>query len=147
MHALRQAQRPSSESREIFVVNTLSITPVQWSSLHNIDAVAPINDGDADCLAEIRDVLKKHGKMNRLGVALLHSHFELATDEIMLESADDGSRTLVTRAVKQSEAGTHNVGTIWKLNDGDFAATSWCRKFCERGILGHSKSHNDVPGK
>jgi len=61
-------------------MNTLAVAPVQWSNLRNIDDVQPVNDGDTDCLVEIREVLRRHGKLDRFGVALLHSHFDLAND-------------------------------------------------------------------
>ncbi len=129
-------------------MNMLTIAPMQWSSLKDIDSVEPINDSDTDCLIEIRDVLKKHGKMERLGVALLHSHFDLESDEILLESSDEENRTLITQAVKQTDAGNSNIATILMLREGDATMMSWCRKYCEKGYFGtHSKQHNVVPGK
>jgi len=129
----------------------VTIAPMQWSNLRDIDAVEPINDGDTDCLIEIRDVLKKHGKMERLGVALLHSHFDLESDEILLESSDEENRTLITKAVKQADAGNSNIATILMLREGDAAtmSSSWCRKYCRLGPFGgHAeKCHNVVPGK
>jgi len=126
-------------------MNTLAVAPVQWSNLRNIDDVQPVNDGDTDCLVEIREVLRRHGKLDRFGVALLHSHFDLANDEILLESSDEESRTLVTKPVKEAEtAGTRKVGTIWMLREGDIAAMSWCRSYCQQNIVGHSKKHKVV---
>jgi len=130
-------------------MNVLSISPVQWSKLKNIDDVEPIGDGDAACLAEVRDVLKKHGALLRFGVALLHSHFDLADDEIMLESSDDESRSLLTRPVRQADAGDRSVGTIWMLREGNAETMSWCRRFCRKLPIsgGHNQDHNRVPGK
>ena len=128
-------------------MNTLTIAPLEWSNLKDIDDVEPINDRDTDCLAEIRGVLKKHGKLERFGVALLHSHFDLANDEIMLESSDEKNRTLMIKPIKESEAGDNNVGTIWMLQEGDAKAMAWCRRYCKKGFWGHSESHNSVPGK
>lgn len=128
-------------------MSTLAIAPLEWSNVKDIDDVEPINNCDTDCLIEIRDVLKKHGKTERFGVALLHSHFELASDEIMLESSDSEGRTLITKPVKRSDAGDNNVGTIWMLRDGDVTAMSWCRKYCKKRWFGHDKNHNSVPGK
>ena len=126
-------------------MTALSVAPVQWSTLKNIDDVKPLNDDDTDCLIEIRHVLKKHGMLDRFGIALLHSHFDLANDEIMLESTEeDDSRTLITKAVKQSEAGGINVGTIWMLREGEVTTMSWCRKYCRTGNvwISHRKAHN-----
>jgi hypothetical protein len=133
---------------ETNVHSSIVVAPLQWSHLQDIDDIRPLNDGDSDCLVEIREVLKKHGKLDRFGVALLHSHFKLAADEVMLETTDEESRTLITRPVRQSEAGNNNIGTIWMLQEGDVATMSWCRKYCERSIIwGHTKAHSTVPGR
>ncbi len=124
-------------------MNGIAVAPIQWSDLKDIDDIEPINDGDTDCLVEIRDVLKKYGKLERFGVALLHSHFDLATDEIMLESIDEGNRTLIIQPIKQSEAGTKNIGTVWMLREGDVATMSWCRQYCKWHTWGgHKKAHH-----
>ena len=44
----------------------LSILPMQWTGLADLPDVPPVGDGDLDCLAEVRDVLARHGKLNRL---------------------------------------------------------------------------------
>ena len=56
---------------------TLEVAPMQWGLLKDLDDVGSINDSDVDCLAEVREVLKKHGKRERFGVALLHRHFDM----------------------------------------------------------------------
>jgi hypothetical protein len=84
--------------------------------------------------------------MKRFGVALLHSHFPLGTDEVMLELSDEESRTLTIKPVKQSDAGDNNVGTIWMLRDGNFETVAWCRTYCKRPIFTkHRKAHTVVP--
>jgi len=120
---------------------TLMVTPMQWADLDDIDEVQPLNEGDVDCLVEIREVLKKHGKQDRLGVALLHSHFKMAADEVLVEYSDNEDRVLTTKPVKQQDAG-NTVGTIWKLVDGDIKAMAHCHKYCMRDWLtGHKKAH------
>jgi hypothetical protein len=122
----------------------IMVAPLKWSELENIDDIEPIGDGDVECLVEIRDVLKRHGKMERLGVALLHSHFEVAGDEIMLESVDEESRTLTSRAIKETASGDNKVATILMLRDGDAAEMTWCREYCKRWAFGHAKTHDRV---
>jgi len=120
----------------------LEIVPVQWSKFKNIDAVQPVNEGDADCLLEVRNVLKKHGKLDRFGVALLHSHFDLARDEAMLETCDEESRTLTLKTVNRSEVDPNDVGTIWMLGEGEMIAMSWCRSYCKKDFWnGHTSAH------
>jgi hypothetical protein len=96
------------------------------------------------CLAAVRQVLRSYGKLERFGVALLHSHFSLAPDEIMLETSDEETRTLTLRPVRESEAGNNKVGTIWMLRDGDDITMTWCRQYCKRWMLGHHPAHDDV---
>ena len=126
----------------------LEIFPIQWSRLKHVDDIEPLNDGDAACIAEIRDVLYKHGKLDRLGVALLHSHFPLADDEVMLEETDEEARVQTLVPVKVSEMGPTDMGTIWRLQAGpDIVAMAWCRVYCERGAVirpYHKKKHTRV---
>lgn len=125
---------------------TLAIAPLQWSRLSDISEVKPVDDDDAECLSEIRDILKRHGKLDRFGVALLHSHFDIGEDEIMLETNDEKSRTLITRPVKQSEDVNSNVGTIWVLTEGDITAASRCYQRCAKNIFWpHERIHKTAP--
>jgi hypothetical protein len=128
-------------------VEQMVISPVQWASLGDIDEVRPVDESDMECFSEIREVLRRHGMMDRFGVALLHSHFDPQDDEVMLEVTDEESRTLITSLVRENEMDSRNVGTIWMLGDSEIHAGAWCRKYCERswGILsGHAKSHARV---
>jgi hypothetical protein len=59
--------------------------PLQWKTLKDIDEVRRIDDSDSECLEAIRKVLEKHDCLDRFGVTLLHSHFDVAEDEMMLE--------------------------------------------------------------
>ena len=70
-----------------------SILPMQWTGLADLPDVPPVGDGDLDCLAEIRDVLARHGKLNRFAVHLAHRHFALGPDEILIERPDPDGRT------------------------------------------------------
>src|SRR4051794_39993335 len=111
----------------------LVIAPIQWADLKDIDVVDPLNDSDSDCLVELREVLKKHGKRDRFGVALLHSHFEMADDEVLVEISDEESRVLTLRPVKHANV-SNTVSTIWKLLDGEIKAGVHCHQYCQRKI-------------
>lgn len=128
------------------MLGTIQVAPLEWSMLRDIDDTEPLGEQDYACLKEVREVLKKHGKQERLGVVLIHRHnFDLADDEILLEECDSSTRTLITRPVRASEAGDR-VGTSWILRDGP-EPLGWCRKYCSRWWAGHTKAHNSVPGK
>ncbi len=81
---------------------SLHVQAMQWSKLDHIADVRPIDDSDAACLEDIRQVLMKHGALSRFGVSLLHSHFGLADDEIMMETTDLDQRQHLVRPVKRS---------------------------------------------
>ena len=129
-------------------VVAVAVSPIQWSRMKHIDDVEPLNDGDAACLREIRDVLDKHDKLDRLGIALLHNHFPLADDEVMLEETDEAGRLQTLVPVKSSEIGPTDMGTIWKLQAGpDMIAMAWCRQYCARPVVVrpyHKKDHTRV---
>lgn len=125
----------------------VTISPVQWTSLKDIDDVTPLNSSDAECLAEIREILKKHNVLNRFGIALLHSHFHVAPDEVLLETSDEEARTLILSVVKEKDADHNRVGTIFQLLDGDVHAMTWCRSYCKKPEYWQATSHKKAHKK
>ena len=118
----------------------LLVAPVQWSRLKHIDDVRPLDESDLACLAEVREVLRKYDNLERFGIALLHSHFPLETDEVMLEETDEESRVQILKPVKQSEVGRNDIGTIWALQEvGLEAMAKVCRRRCPTNILSKHK--------
>ncbi|MEV6073201.1 hypothetical protein AB0L82_42220 [Nocardia sp. NPDC052001] len=73
-----------------------------WNRLEDIDEVRPIGDGDAACVDEIRGV-EKYGNLERFGVALLRSHFQIGEDEMMLGTTDVKRREHWVRPVSKSD--------------------------------------------
>ncbi len=119
------------------------MAPTQWGRYKDIEDVEPINDSDLDCLAEVSRVLKQHGKRERFGVALLHKHFDMNSDEQLVEYTDAEARVLTIKPVKKEEAGK-TIETIWELGDGDGAHKVFmgCRVTCWTNVQGgHSRSH------
>lgn len=98
------------------------VSAVQWSALKHIADVRPIDDSDAPCLNEIRAVLEKHGCLDRFGVALLHNHFDLADDEIMMETTDVDRREHWVRPMTHAE-----------LDDAGITAQTTIVNFDEHG--------------
>lgn len=99
-------------------------------TLPDIDEVAPMSEADQPCLAEIRAVLAKYDALQRFGVVLLHEHFEVADDEVLVETIDVETRTLTSRPEKIAELSQYSsVETSWRLDDLDAMArcTTACR--------------------
>jgi hypothetical protein len=105
----------------------LEVAPMQWAALKKLREVDPIAESDLECMADIRDVLKKHGKQDRFGVALLHKHFEMDEGEVLVEDSDAETRELRIKPVKK-EAAEETVPTIWMLTDNENRALISCRK-------------------
>lgn len=120
------------------------MAPIQWSRYKDIHDVKPINDEDLDCLAEVSAVLKRHGKRERFGVALLHKHFDMQADEQLVEHTDVVGRVLTIKPVKQIDAG-QTIQTIWELGDGEngHKVHLGCRQYCGKDVQGnHNSFHN-----
>ena len=66
---------------------------MQWANLPALHQTPALDDSDLDCLEEIRDVLARHGKVERFAVHLAHRHFKLAPDEVLIERPDPDGRT------------------------------------------------------
>ncbi len=105
------------------------LSSAQLNQLLDIDEVASISDEDCACLEEIREVLARHEKLSRFGIALLHKHFDLADDEILLEVCDEERRILVAKPAKRSEVSNDRIiQTIWRF---DGVAGKTCSRFCQ----------------
>jgi len=113
------------------------VTPVQWAGSKDLHEVSPINGSDYACLAEIRDVLRKHRKQDRFGVALLHKHFDLDKDEVLMESSDPRSRVLTIKPTRRAEIG-ETIATMWMLRDGDHEHMLDCQQHC--ALSGHPET-------
>jgi hypothetical protein len=105
-------------------------TPFQWADLKDIDDVEPLNDADRQCLEVIRYVLEKHRKLARFGVMLIHEHFELEDDEVLVEFTDDRQRTLFIKPVKRSEVG-RSIETNWIFAGDGIEAVTRCVVYCK----------------
>lgn len=116
---------------------TLKMSPMQWANLKDIHEVEPINDTDYECLAEIREILEKHNKRERFGVALLHKHFDMANDELLVEQSDKNERVLTIKPVKKKSAGKM-IETIWALRDGDKSHMLDAQQHC--AMSGHPET-------
>lgn len=128
-------------------MNQMKSLPVQvtkWAAFPDVDQVKQISESDTECLRDVRDVLAKHGALDRFGVSLLHSHFPIAPDEMLMETTDEVSRVQTIRPVNIADGlnvpGQTMMITQLKLCEGDVVATIGCG--CLRDKNGHTgRSH------
>jgi hypothetical protein len=106
------------------------------SALPKIDEVAPVDEGDRAVMDEVRSVLVKHGALQRFGLTLLHSHFDLADDEILVETVDAKERKLTIRPmpVREAMAAGDPFETSWRLDSP--SGEPECLLYCFRSSDG-----------
>jgi hypothetical protein len=128
---------------------------VRRDAFPDIDDVSPISESDDVIFSEIRDVLARHNALERFGVTLLHDHFEIGEDEILLESCDPDTRTLVSRPVKMADLSQATmIETNWSLNSvaaiqagqkPQKEPIKTCRSACQQiAGKGHSRVHYPI---
>lgn len=118
-------------------------TALSFADLPDIDNVAPLGDSDQQCLSEIAAVLRRHGLESRFGVALLHTHFEVGADEVLVESVDVAQRTLTTTPRPRSDSRSA-IETLWRFDSP--TAARQCETLCQterdvEGELYHRTNH------
>jgi hypothetical protein len=124
------------------IVSASEPASVQWSELIDIHDVEPLGENDYGCLEEIRDVLKRHGKQERFGVMLVHKHFDVAADEVMMEYTDIASRVQTIKPIKKAELTGNSIQTSWILQDGGIETMLACNTQCWKNIHGnHVTNH------
>lgn len=101
---------------------------LNWNCLPHIRDVQPLDAIDEQCLAEIESVLAKYGRTSRFGVAVLHKHFDIAPDEILIERTFIEQRRLMTEPVQVSSVTGDLLTTIWRFDNGVRYACSYCNK-------------------
>jgi hypothetical protein len=121
----------------------ITVSPMQWSTLPDMDRMDhDLNASDADCLADIRNVLARHGKLERFGITLMHKHFEIGDDECLVETIDVHTRTLTVRPYPKSDL-AQAVQTQWGLASHD--PLQWCKQQCYYTGGSHTPPHQPIP--
>lgn len=115
--------------------------PVTWNDLPDIQDVPRLDDDDHACLKELGDVLRRHGKTRRFGAALLHNHFQLADDELLVEHCDFPSRTLTVAPESRDQVIRDNyLPTVWRFDGALAQACSYCPTHGDQHA-GHKDQH------
>lgn len=114
---------------------------IQFNELPDIRNVDAISARERECLDAIRRVLEAHDCIERFGVTLLHNHFHLAEDEILVETSDVQNRTLVSRPRKTRDVDFGRLlETYWRW---DKHFTNGCEKFCPTDPDGKHYGYKD----
>ena len=95
--------------------NQIVMQPMQWAQIPDVHDIAPLSERDAECLRELRDVLRKHNAIDRFAVSLIHKHFDMQPTEQMVEFTDVESRTLTIKPISSHE-GLRTLETTWRFS-------------------------------
>jgi hypothetical protein len=120
----------------------INVMPTEWSTLSYMSDVRPLDESDLPCLEELRQILAKHARLDRLGITLLHRHFELSADEIMVEEIDFQQRSLIIKPQKKSVVGKC-VETMWKLGVGE-AEQACAKQHCYSTCIEQEKTFREL---
>lgn len=117
-----------------------------FESVPDIDSLEPLTVEDENCLREVRQVLERHNRLGRFGINLLHTHFLVTDDEMLVEECDPTNRILVIKPMKLADlADIKMVETNWILTNG--APLLRCKQLCAKSDTSdkHRKIHKEMP--
>ncbi|WP_082837066.1 hypothetical protein [Labrenzia sp. OB1] len=97
----------------------LDVQPLSSRNLPSFDHAEPLAHGDEAFLQDIVGVMEKHGNLGRFGLCLIHDHFDVGVDEILLETNDPETRTLHLETVKLADLNADMKFTSWDVSKWD----------------------------
>lgn len=141
-------EAPTAPSPADSALRAVPLAIGQWNHLPDIYAVPRLNDHDRACLDAVRDVLARFGCLERFGVNLLHKHFEMAEDEVLVENVDEAGRRLVIKPVKldlvrEDMPNAYETQWHWR-RDASGGLAQVCNMRCFPGSPespGHARQH------
>lgn len=119
----------------------LAISPMQWASIKDLHECEPLSEADFACMKDVRAALKKHDKLDRFALHLIHKHFDIAEDEILVEYSEVSQREQFFRVEKAtSEIAKHAIPTTWTLEHIAPMARCVCAYRINEGHLGRHET-------
>jgi len=122
-------------------MDRLTIRPLQWKRLRELREVAPLDAADLACMAELRDVLARHGRLQRFALQLVHKHFDISEREVLVEYTDVERRERRLRVEPRASALVRqSIPTTWMLERERAAVVCVCAFRQDQGHLGRHES-------
>jgi hypothetical protein len=80
-----------------------------------VERFSPKRDGE--CFSDLATVLNRHGKTERFQITLLHTHFDVADDETLVEYVDTRKRQIVKTVWPQEHVRSDMQCVHWRLTE------------------------------
>jgi hypothetical protein len=132
---------------------TIRLVGLEFASRRELCGVSPINDCDSNILANLRQILARHGKSQRFGIRLLHDPLKL-NGCVLLESCDPTNRVLTCRITtthdpdfRQSIPTTFSWKEAASRNETDLVVAMTCESSCWVATSCESDPHDGHRGK
>jgi hypothetical protein len=123
----------------------IAIKPMQWAQVNDLYECQPLADDDLECMKDVRAALAKHGKLDRFALHLIHKHFDLSDDEILVEYSDADSREQFFRVEKaESLNARQSIPTTWTLERIEPMARCVCATRASGHLGRHETGISDV---
>jgi len=104
--------------------------------LPHIEVVKPLSSDDNLTMTKLYNVLKEQNALDRFGITLLHEHFEISEDEVLIELTDLKNRTQTIMPVSKNDpALIDSIETSWRLDTG--TPVMMCKCSIYSGNHGH----------
>lgn len=97
-----------------------SATPLAFAvnRQKDIHEAEPRLESEIAAFIELREVLVRHGLDQKYGLTLLHKHFDLAENEVMVEFTDLKTRTLTSKPTTIDAIPESNLREVtWSLSN------------------------------
>jgi hypothetical protein len=122
-------------------MSNVVIKPMQWASVKDLHDCEPLSQADLACMKDVRAALARHGKLDRFALHLIHKHFEIAPDEVLVEYSDAHSREQFFR-VEAADSATAKLAipTTWTLDSIEPMARCVCAYRATHGHLGRHET-------
>jgi hypothetical protein len=92
-----------------------------------LESSASLNPDDLECFGEIREVLRRYGKLDRFGIALMHKHFDLNDGESLVETTNIEQRSMLLEPVIIDSSDINTIDTQWYLGNAVPLSVVKCR--------------------
>lgn len=105
-------------------------TQILSKKLPHITEVKPLSEEDKITMEKLYIVLKEQNALNRFGITLLHEHFKINEDEVLVEFTDIKSRIqTIMPILKNAPELIDSIETSWRLDTGIPVMACRCKKY------------------